>query len=139
MHYLVLERTESDLSKINWLRGIVLLIPIVLVPWGRFPLCHTLMTPILVFRNQISILIVGCVTTWSRGSHQLVSELGSETRSYPFVVFDFFLVFLIWSRQGQIWILTYNVQLSSFMTTVIILNLTIGSGWNFNSIWHYLL
>jgi len=25
------------------------------------------------------------VTTWSRGSHQLVSELGSETRSYPSV------------------------------------------------------
>ena len=29
---LVLERTESDLSKINRLRGVILLIPIVLVP-----------------------------------------------------------------------------------------------------------
>ncbi|KAL3565201.1 hypothetical protein D5086_033247 [Populus alba] len=59
----VLERTESDLSKINWLHGVILLIPIVLVPWGRFPLCHTPIRPILAFRDQISILIVGCVTT----------------------------------------------------------------------------
>ncbi|KAJ6875132.1 hypothetical protein NC652_034759 [Populus alba x Populus x berolinensis] len=59
----VLKRTESDLSKINWLRGVILLIPIVLVPWGRFPLCHTPIRPILAFRDQISILIVGCVTT----------------------------------------------------------------------------
>jgi hypothetical protein len=42
----VLERTESHLSKINWLRGIILLIPIVLVPWGRFSLCHTPIRPI---------------------------------------------------------------------------------------------
>ena len=35
MHSSVLERTESDLSKINWLRGVILLIPIVLVPWGQ--------------------------------------------------------------------------------------------------------
>jgi len=31
LHSSVLERTESDLSKINWLRGIILLISIVLV------------------------------------------------------------------------------------------------------------
>jgi len=59
----VLKRTESDLSKINWLRGIILLNPIVLVPWGRFPLCHTLIRPISAFRDQISILILGCVIT----------------------------------------------------------------------------
>ena len=70
LHSSVLEWTESDLSKINWLRGIILLNPIVLVPWGRFPLCHTPIIPISAFRNQISILIVGCVTMWSRGSHQ---------------------------------------------------------------------
>ena len=35
----VLERTKSDLSNISWLCGIILLIPIVLVPWGRFMLC----------------------------------------------------------------------------------------------------
>jgi hypothetical protein len=69
LHSLVLERTESNLSKINWLRGVILLNPIVLAPWGRFPLCHTPTRPISAFRDQISILIVGCVTTWSRGSH----------------------------------------------------------------------
>ena len=63
LHSSVLERTESDLSKINWLRGVILLIPIVLVPWGRFPLCHTPIRPISAFRDQISILIVGCVIT----------------------------------------------------------------------------
>jgi hypothetical protein len=41
LHFLVLERTESSLSKINLLRGVILLNPIVLVPCGRFPLCHT--------------------------------------------------------------------------------------------------
>jgi len=58
----VLEQTESDLSKINWLPGVILLNPIVLVPWDRFPLCHTPIRPIFTFRDQISILIVGCVT-----------------------------------------------------------------------------
>jgi hypothetical protein len=66
-------------------------IPIVLVPWGRFPLCHTPIRPISAFRDQISILIVGCVTTWSRGLHQLVSELGSETMSLSFSVFASFI------------------------------------------------
>ena len=45
LHFLV-ERTESDLSKINWLCGFILLNPIVLMPWGRFPLCHTPIRPI---------------------------------------------------------------------------------------------
>jgi hypothetical protein len=63
LHSSVLERTESDLSKINWLRGVILLNPIVLVPWGRFSLCHTPVRPISAFRDQISILIVGCVIT----------------------------------------------------------------------------
>jgi len=74
LHSSVLQRIESDLSKINWLRGVILLNPIVLVPWGRFPLCHTPIRPISAFRDQISILIVGCVTTWSRGSHQWLSK-----------------------------------------------------------------
>ena len=72
----MLERTEYDLSKINWLRGVILLILIVLVPWGRFPLCHTFIRPILFFQDQISILIVSYVTTWSRGSHHHPFELG---------------------------------------------------------------
>ena len=51
-------------------------IPVVLVPWGRFPLCHTFIRPILFFQDQISILIVSYVTTWSRGSHHHPFELG---------------------------------------------------------------
>jgi len=49
LHSSVLERTESDLLKINWLRGVILLNPVVLVPWGRFPLCHTPIRPISAF------------------------------------------------------------------------------------------
>jgi hypothetical protein len=49
-------------------------VSIVLVPWNKFSLCHTPIRPISAFQDQMSILIVGCVTTWSRGSHQLVSE-----------------------------------------------------------------
>jgi hypothetical protein len=44
-------------------------ISIVLVAWGKFSLC-SLIISFLAFRGQISILIVGCLTTWSRGSHQ---------------------------------------------------------------------
>ena len=59
LYFLVLERTESDLSKINWLRGVILLLPIVLVPWGRFPLCHTPIRPILAFPGSDFILRCG--------------------------------------------------------------------------------
>jgi hypothetical protein len=37
-------------------------IPIVLVPWDKFSLCCTSITPILAFQDQISIFITGCVT-----------------------------------------------------------------------------
>ena len=60
---LVLKQTESDLWKINWLRGVILFLPIVLVPWGRFPLCHTPIRPISAFWDQISLLVMGCVIT----------------------------------------------------------------------------
>jgi len=109
-HSSVLERTKSDLSKINWLRGVILLIPIVLVPWDMFPLCHTSIRPISAFQDQISILIVGCVTTWSRGSHQWVSELGSETRSYPSVFFVFFSVPLSFSVFASIFLFFVSVS-----------------------------
>jgi hypothetical protein len=49
-------------------------IPIVLVPWGKFSLCHTPIRPISALRDQISILIVGCVTT-SRDSHHKLKAL----------------------------------------------------------------
>jgi len=80
LHSSVLERIESDLSKINWLCGVILLSPIVLVPWGRFPLYHTPIRLISAFRDQISILIVGCVTTWSRGSHQVLLVIALQTK-----------------------------------------------------------
>jgi hypothetical protein len=121
LHSSVLERTESDLSKINWLHGVILLNPIVLVPWSRFPLCHTPIKPISAFRDQISILIVGYVTMWSRGSHQLVSELGSETRSYPFVIFVFFCVPLSFSVFASIFL--FFVSASSKQKKKIIFHL----------------
>jgi len=40
-------------------------------------------------------------------------------------------VIIIRSMKGQIRILTWEVHLSSFTATVIILNPTVGSGWNF--------
>jgi len=54
---------DSRLKGLSTLHGVILLIPIVLVPWGRLPLCHTPIRPISAFWDQISILIVGCVTT----------------------------------------------------------------------------
>jgi hypothetical protein len=39
-------------------------IPVVLMPWSRFPLCrHTPIRPFSTFQDQISILTVGCVMT----------------------------------------------------------------------------
>jgi hypothetical protein len=58
--------------------------------------------PISAFRDQISILIVGCVIT---SSHRLVSKLGSETRSYPYVIFCFFSVPLSFSVFSSIFLI----------------------------------
>jgi hypothetical protein len=69
--WIFLVLTEFDLLKINWFRGVILLIPIMLVHWDTFPLCHTPIRLSSASRDQISILIVGCVTTWSRDSHQI--------------------------------------------------------------------
>ena len=44
-------------------------IPIVLVPWGRFSLCHSSIRSFLAFRDRISILIVGYVIIWLQGSY----------------------------------------------------------------------
>jgi hypothetical protein len=44
-------------------------IPIVLVLWGRFSLCHSPIRSLLAFRDRISILIVGYVTIWLQGSY----------------------------------------------------------------------
>jgi len=41
---------------------------------NRITLCHTPIRPFLVFWDQISILIVGCVTTWSWGLHQYLGR-----------------------------------------------------------------
>jgi hypothetical protein len=70
LHSSVLEWTEFDLSKINCLRGVIQLILIALVPWDRFSLCHTPM------------LIMGCVTTWSRGSYYKERKRGWSTQKW---------------------------------------------------------
>ena len=48
---------------------------------NRITLCHTPIRPFLVFWDQISILIVGCVTTWSWGLHQYLGRW-IPTKSY---------------------------------------------------------
>jgi hypothetical protein len=73
---MIITSTFFSFNMWEWfLCSVILLIPIVLVHWGRFPLSHTLIRAISAFRDQISILIVGCVTTWSRGSHQTLVVL----------------------------------------------------------------
>jgi hypothetical protein len=46
-------------------------IPIVLVSWDRFLLCHAPIKPLLAFQDQISILIVSCITMWFRGCNSI--------------------------------------------------------------------
>jgi len=46
-------------------------IPIVLVPWGKFLLCHTPITPFFGSLKSDLNLDCGFVTTWSLGSYQL--------------------------------------------------------------------
>jgi hypothetical protein len=84
-------------TKINWLHDVILLHPIVLVPWGKFLLCHTPIKPISTFRDQISILIVGCMTTWSWGSHHFSHP--------PIQLFFHFILSLRFSQfiLGPIW------------------------------------
>ena len=78
-----------------------------LVPWGRFPLCHTPIKPISAFRDQISILIVGCVTTWSWGSHQwlppwpLTKKNTNNWFYFPYFLFYFFI-------QSSPWFVSIN-------------------------------
>jgi hypothetical protein len=59
----------------------------------RFLLCHTPIRFFLAFQDQIPIFIVGCVTTCSWGSYQLVLELGYESRSYFYEIFVFLMFF----------------------------------------------
>jgi asparagine N-glycosylation enzyme membrane subunit Stt3 len=80
---------------IKGLCGVILLHSNSLGALGRFSLCHTSIRPISTFQDHISILIVGCITTRSRGWHQLVLELGFETRSLCY--FHFFTVLLSFS------------------------------------------
>jgi hypothetical protein len=54
LHSSVLERTESDLSKINWFRDIILLHSnSVDALWETFSLHHTPIRSILAFQDQI--------------------------------------------------------------------------------------
>jgi hypothetical protein len=52
---LTYQRLTSFMASFNF-------IPIVLVPWDRFSLCHAPNRSLLVFQYQISVLIVSCVT-----------------------------------------------------------------------------
>jgi hypothetical protein len=72
----ILERTEFDLSKINWFRGVILLNPIVLVSWGRFPLCHTPIRPIRLsgIRSQSWLWVA-----WPRDHEVHIKSLFSRT------------------------------------------------------------
>ena len=64
--FLVLERTEFDLSKINWLRDVILLIPIALVPWGRFSLGYTPIRPKINWLRGVILLIPIVLVPWIR-------------------------------------------------------------------------
>jgi hypothetical protein len=77
----VLERIESDLSKINLLCGVILLHSKSISALGQVSIVsHSYQT---YFQDQISLLNMGCVIT------RFVSELSSETRSYPSIIFVF--------------------------------------------------
>jgi hypothetical protein len=70
LYCLVLERTKLTYKILTSFMASFDLIPIVLVPENMFLLCHILIRSFLAFGDQISILIVGCVTIWSQGLHQ---------------------------------------------------------------------
>jgi hypothetical protein len=70
LHSLVLE-VNLTYRRLTSFMASFYFIPIVLVPWSRFLLCHTFIISISAFRDQISILIVGCVTMWLWDLHHL--------------------------------------------------------------------
>jgi hypothetical protein len=86
-----LNELKLTYQRLNGFMALFDFIPIVLVSWNKFLLCHTPIKPLLAFKDQISILIVGYMNTWSRGSYQLESEQGSKNMSYPFSIFVFIM------------------------------------------------
>jgi hypothetical protein len=100
-----LNKEQSNLSKYNWLCSVLpytsrswidilkveVLIPMVLVPLDKFSLCHTSIKPDSLAFQDLSFLLIGDVTTWSQGLHQLVLELKSKIGSYLFENFVLFV------------------------------------------------
>jgi hypothetical protein len=68
--------------------------PIVLVPKYKLSLCHTPSNLIYLAFRELMSLCVGCVITWSRGSHHSVSKFGSinQVVSFYFLYFYFYLM-----------------------------------------------
>ena len=100
MHFSVLERTESDLSKINWLCGVILLLPIVLVPWGQVSIVsHSYQT---YFGFPGSDLILRCglrdhevrIRWYTRSYHSVIFMLLLSVPS-TFPVFSFISLFFV--------------------------------------------
>jgi hypothetical protein len=95
LHSLVLNELNLTNRRLTSFMASLDFILIVLVPWSKFLLCHTPIRSFSALQDQISILIMGCMTTWSRGSHKLVSKLGYEIWSYPFISCIFVFVFCV--------------------------------------------
>jgi hypothetical protein len=83
---------KNDLSKNNWLHGIILILliresifvgwgfsfPIVLVPRYKLSLYHIPIKPdLLGFSN-----CMGCLTAWSRGSHHIIIKIKLPPRPW---------------------------------------------------------
>jgi hypothetical protein len=88
---------------------------IVLVSWSIFSLCHTPIRPILAFWDHISILIVGCVTTWSWGLHQ--GEWGYLVLVVFLLSLSVFLSFIYYSNRPFIPFLSSCFQFSFLSST----------------------
>jgi hypothetical protein len=99
---------KNDLSKNNCFRGVILILlvresifvgwgspfPIVLVPRYKLSLCQTPIKPDLLGFSVIVVFVCGLrdhMTT--RGSHHLVSKIGSIKLGYILLKFSFFVVF----------------------------------------------
>jgi len=63
LHSLIFERTKPTYQKLTSFVALFDLISIMIVPWDKFSLCHTLIRLLSAFQDQISILIMGCVIT----------------------------------------------------------------------------
>jgi len=59
-------------------------ISIVLMSWDKFLLCHTPIKFLSAFQDQISILIVSCMTTWTWDLHHFLYFFEDTIRKWIF-------------------------------------------------------